>query len=252
MSQLLDKVRIVILNCPYNDWSNKQVQSMFGKMVQLKLDGYKKKHSFGVLPVDETDYIATHPLICIEDGDELIPISGSKVISYSTCEAFNVGFAMKSCLEKARKTEHLYSLFKILEEAQKKNSKICYHGGYTISPSYRNDKEVLELLKELFIASSVLYFKSNGIKELLGIGVPQFKTDDFFYNWGYKKVNSIEGQDLENFPLYFLKNIDGVMMHLNSFSNEVLKIALKYEKIWSNRLELSFELESEDNLKEAA
>lgn len=253
MKNQLAKIKIVVLHCPYTSWKDKRTKDIFTKMIELKFSGYQHKHFYGTLPVDETDYIADHPLICFEDDNgELTPISGSKVITHSTCNFFNVGFAMKTCLEKNQKSLHLEILNGILDNAKHSNKSVAYHGGYTILPEVRGEEKFLNTLRELFIATSILYFQHNHINELLGIGVPKYKTDDFFYKWGYYRCTR-NYEELNPFPLYFLGGIDGVMMHLNKFSKDALLLAEKYHYLWENRLVIGSPVVLQrEKLKEAA
>lgn len=231
-------VEIVILRCPYMNLDNPETMDLFSKMMHLKYKGYGNRHLLGSLPLDTTDFVADHPLICVRDEKlGLIPISGSKVITYDTCKFFNLEFAMESCFKKGGHTEHMDTLMQIIGDSKKNNRTIAYHGGYTIDPSIVNTESDREKVREMFMGITALYFKENNVSELLGLGVPKFKTENFFYQWGYERcINS--GSDLSPFPLYFLPGVDGVMMHLKEFSKGIKETSLKYKFIWNNKIEL--------------
>ena len=245
-------VEIVILRCPYINMDNPKTRDLFSKMMYLKYKGYGNRHALGSLPLDTTDYIADHPLICIRDNNgELIPVCGSKVMTYETCQFFNLEFAMESCFKKANKDVHLRKLFEIIGEAKKNQKTLAYHGGYTIDPLIGAAPKEREMIRDFFIGITLLYFKENNISELLGLGVPHLKTDKFFYQWGYERV-CVDHQDLDAFPLHFLCGVDGVMMHLKQFSPEFLKLSEKYVFLLKNKTELGAPLSSENKTKIAA
>nr|BDT28418.1 hypothetical protein BHI3_18840 [Bacteriovorax sp. HI3] len=231
-------VEIVILRCPYMNLQHPETRDLFSKMMHLKYLGYGNRHNLGSLPLDTTDYIADHPLICVrEKSGELIPISGSKVMTYETCKFFNLEFAMESCFKKGNKPEHLDKLYHIIDEAHNKDRVIAYHGGYTIDPRFGTNPEEREKIRNLFMGITMLYFQENQIAELLGLGVPVFKTEHFFYQWGYERCTA-NNQELSPFPLHFLPGVDGVMMHLKEYSEDILKLSDGYKFVWNRKIEL--------------
>ncbi len=231
-------VEIVILRCPYTNMDDPLTRELFTKMMYLKYKGYGNRHYAGTLPLDGTDYVADHPLICVRDEKlGLIPITGSKVISYDTCKFFNLDFALESCFKKGNNKVHLDTMNNIINTAQNSGKKIVYHGGYTIDPEIVKTDEDRALARELFIAVTTLYFKENKITELLGFGVPKYKTELFFYQWGYERC-SLNGSELESFPVYFLPGCDGILMHLKEFSPAVIDLSDKYRFIWKNKTDL--------------
>lgn len=245
-------IEIVILRCPYLNLNNPETMNLFSKMMRLKYKGYGNRHLLGSLPLDTTDFVADHPLICVRDEQlGLIPISGSKVITYDTCKFFNLDFAMESCFKKGGNTEHMSTLMQIIGESKTNNKTIAYHGGYTIDPSIVTLESDREKVRELFMGITALYFKENNVSELLGLGVPKFKTENFFYQWGYERCRN-SGSDLSAFPLYFLPGVDGVMMHLKEFSDVILETSMKYKFIWNNKIELGLPAPVADSIEKKA
>ncbi len=245
-------VEIVILRCPYMNMNDPQTRDLFTKMMHLKYKGYGNRHNEGTLPLDATDYIADHPLVCVRDEKlGLIPITGSKVVNYTSCRFFNMDFALESAFKKGNNKTHLDEMYSIISKAQANKTRIVYHGGYTIDPEIVKTEQERAVARELFIAATTLYFQENEITELLGFGVPKYKTELFFYQWGYErcKVNGIE---LEAFPVYFLPGCDGILMHLKHFSPTVLNLSDKYKFLWKNKKEIGFPLEKQIKTPAAA
>ena len=230
-------VEIVILRCPYVNMDNAASRELFTRMMHLKYKGYGNRHLAGTLPLDATDYVADHPLVCVRDPKlGLIPITGSKVIGFETCRFFNMDFALESCFKKGNNFVHLDTLYSIINKAQDNGKNIVYHGGYTIDPEIVKTDEDRALARELFIAATTLYFQENKISELIGFGVPKYKTELFFYQWGYERC-AVNGAELPSFPVYFLPGCEGILMHLKNYSSSVIETSHKYKFLWNDKIE---------------
>lgn len=237
-------VEIVILRCPYMNMDNQETRELFTKMMYLKYKGYGNRHNMGTLPLDATDYIADHPLVCVRDEKHgLIPVTGSKVVNYDSCQFFKMDFALESTFKKGNNRIHLEEMYATIKMAQESHKKIAYHGGYTIDPELVKAEKERTLARELFIAATTLYFQENQITELLGFGVPKYKTELFFYQWGYQRCKS-NGIELESFPVYFLPGCQGILMHLKEFSPTVMELSAKYKFLWSKKKEIGIALET--------
>lgn len=239
MIQVFERnLRIVVLRCPYANWKNKETQTLFCKMVSLKLDGYHDKHFFGVMPIDGTDFVTDHILICTEAPDgELTPILGVKSLPYDFCEPFFTSFTLEAFLKRDGLVRHLESLNRILRNCSAQNRRISYYSSWTIASHIAKVRARVDFLKELFTACTVLHHKEEGIAELLGLGVPRFRTDEFFFRWGFERM-ALDGEPLVNVPIQFLGGIDGVVIHLRDYSTYALQCAEKFQVLWEQRLSL--------------
>ncbi|MGZ5279528.1 MAG: hypothetical protein ACXWC9_06280, partial [Pseudobdellovibrionaceae bacterium] len=88
-------LRFVVLKSPFQIWTqleNDTFKDLFHDMVRLKLQGYGLEYPRGVLPVDTSDFIATHLLVCKEEGSRLRPIMGFKTTSFADCEHHQIAF----------------------------------------------------------------------------------------------------------------------------------------------------------------
>ena len=230
-------LRVVVLKCPYANWHDPATQQLFSKMVSLKLSGYQPKHFFGVMPIDGTDFLADHLLICEENPEtgELLPILGVKSLSYGICEPFCTDFTIDAFLRKGGHKSHLQSLHEILEDCRKGGREIAYYSSWTVAPKANRDRELMALLKELFAAVTFHHHHQEGIDELLGLGVPKYRTDQFFISWGFERVRNKE-RELDNIPFRILGGIDGVFIHLKNYSRMVLESAAMHRDAWEERI----------------
>ena len=234
----LNKLKLVVLKCPYTTWHDPVTQYFFNKTIELKIDGYQRKHFYGVLPFDQTDFVADHLLICTDDKYDvknLIPISGVKSLPHDICNPFKIDFTVSAFFKKSNQLKHLASVEESVAECLKANRRISYYSSWTQSPQIRKDPETVARMKEIFAAMTVFHHCEENITDLLGLGLPKFNTDQFFMNWGFER-STVNGAPVENVPLSFLDGIDCVLMHLRGYSDYAKSMTEKYMSLWSDRL----------------
>lgn len=231
----MKNLKIVILKCPYINWKSSATQECFAKVVDLKLKSYCEKHHLGVMPVDTTDFICDHILVCEEEGDSLTPILGVKSLDYSRCDIFHVDFTISAFLKNGGHAEHLTALNEILDQCRQKDEKIAYYSSWAMLPEVTRNRPLATSLKNIFTGLTVLHHTHEGIAQLLGLGVPKYRTDQFFKTWGFDQV-AREGQVLDNIPFFILGDIDGVFIHLKQYSEFALDCADNTMDMWKNRL----------------
>ena len=231
----INKLRVVIIKCPYVNWSQKDTQLYFSKMVSLKLKSYCEKHHVGVMPVDTTDFVADHILICSEEEGDLTPILGVKSLDYDRCNLFHIDFTIEAFLRKGGHQKHLKALYSILEKSKSKQEKISYYSSWAMRPEVSRDRPLATYIKKIYTGLTLLHHTHENIKHLLGLGVPKYRTDSFFYTWGFERI-SYDNHPLENIPFFILGNIDGVFIHLENYSQVAMDCAEEALEFWENRL----------------
>lgn len=231
----MENLQVVILKCPYINWAQEKTQKFFSKMVSLKLKSYCEKHHVGVMPVDATDFISDHILICSSNNGELTPVLGVKSLDYERCKTFHVDFTIESFLKRGEHYEHLDFLYDTIKQCENNNRKISYYSSWATLPTVTRNRPLSNYLKKIFTGLTVLHHNEEGISDLLGLGVPKYRTDNFFYKWGFERV-AHNGTDLENIPFFILGNIDGVFIHLKEYSQLALDCAEEALDLWEDRL----------------
>src|SRR3974390_261236 len=83
-------LRFVTLACPLERWREPDVRAAFAEMVRLKMLGFSSQHAAGIMPVDTSDFIASHVLTCVEGSDGLHVASAFRSISTERCREFNL------------------------------------------------------------------------------------------------------------------------------------------------------------------
>lgn len=248
----LKNIKLVILKCPYTTWHDPITQYFFVKTIELKIEGYQRKHFFGVMPFDQTDFVSDHLLICAKDEKNnvvpisaaqplpfnvqtLKPISGVKSLAFDICNPFKLDFTVSAFFKKSNQPKHFASVQESIEECFKANRRISYYSSWTQSPLIRKNTEAVAVMKEIFAAMTVCHHREENITDLLGLGLPKFNTDKFFMNWGFER-STVQGEPVENVPLAFLDGIDCVLMHLRHYSDYAMQMTEKYAELWNDRL----------------
>lgn len=228
------RLKIIELKCPYASYKDDEsVRKFYELMVCLKLEGYFSRHRRGCQPVDDSDFIADHVLICEETAEGLIPLLGSKFLPRDICQNNNIDFTIAKLMQDISFTQHYEYIALETMRAFNERKRVSYHGSWTMHPDI-NKHPIRNQLKDIFAAISVHYCNDQGINELYGIGLPKLKTDTFFYNWGYERAKR-GASILEEFPVKFLHSMPGVLMHLKNFNEFANQLAHEYRSLWENR-----------------
>jgi hypothetical protein len=201
------------------------------------------------MPIDGSDFVTDHILVCSENSDgSFIPLLGSKSLPYDICGLFHLDFTIEKLLRSSGCHQHIEGLSKILEECRLSQRRISYFSSWTILPSVRKDLELVQTLKEIYAATTVLHHQEQNISDLLGLGLPKFHTEEFFFKWGFEKVELPRPEE-EKLRLSSFGGIDAVFMHLKSYSDYALGMAKKYQNLWNSRINLGITVRDLNNQK---
>ncbi len=242
---------MVTLECPYDNWNNPELVSMFGKMVGLKLRGYRKEYAYGVLPVDTTDFLAAHHLVCAEREGELVPYLGYKVITNRRCRMHNVTFPLVALLQASGATRHASAVSEILEKAEANRQSVSYASSWTAAPEVRGDTMFSSILNRYVMAYLVLHEQAEPVDVKLACGVPSQKTDRYLIRTGFQRLTDENGE-MPVFQQASLKGEDVVVLRCDRYSDEAQRVASRYAKAWENRVVLGERLVNADLQETAA
>jgi hypothetical protein len=233
------KLRFVQFEVPYDTWKTPFTQQLFGKLVELKLDGYQTAYPYGILPVDVTDFAATHLLICQEPDIGIpTPIASYKSITLKRCGIHRIPFPCLGILQSSGAMRHYEGVQALIQKYQDTPEQLSYESGFTIHPNARKDKAFSAELKNMLMAFATSYGEASTIECFLGMGMTKVKADQYFYSWGYKPF-AIGDEILPTVPVksYFLE--DSRLLQTDGFSALAKENARKYQALWKDRLILS-------------
>ncbi|MGZ3770221.1 MAG: hypothetical protein ACXVCP_11380 [Bdellovibrio sp.] len=254
MERSLNNFQLVIVECPYEIWDNPLVQTIFLKMVALKRQGYGNNYDKNVLPVDTSDFIGTHVLLCIKDIDGTWkPIMGYKSISLKKCQEYNLTFPGLNLVYSAKMPQHIQAVENIVRRCIDQQQGLAYCGSWTIDVEFK--KNYYQNHKDLTDATTVFYFalkNQQNINEIVLGGTLRFHTEKIFSNWGCKPI-SLNEQELPPIKVAHLAEEAVIVMH-TSADSPVSTIATekKWHKIWKDRIHLRPQNTADKSNKDAA
>jgi len=186
-------VKIVTIHNFYKSCTNRLVKELFGEMLLVKQEGYGPDYPESFLPLDSSDFVATHHLLCLEAWGSLEPIAGLRHCVQSVCEPYHVISPLLALVEDAGQEPHISQLRRLIREHRESGRELISSGGFTIKKAKRTDRALSTLLKELVVALMCDDHWKHGNATLIGGGVIRFKTEQLWERSGYKPLLSPEG-----------------------------------------------------------
>ncbi|QDK36370.1 hypothetical protein [Bdellovibrio sp. NC01] len=235
MGNVLDQFQLLILESPFENWAEPSVQNAFAKMVELKKIGYGSCYSKGVLPVDTSDFFATHVLLCLPDqSGELQPVMGYKTITLDQCKQFNQNFPGLSLVQNAKAPQHTEVVKTIIGKCEREGGKLAYLGSWTADPAFKKGPLTHINLKDAFVAFYHLLYREQNVTDIVIGGTLRFKTEKLFAEIGHKPL-SLNGEVLPNIEVAHLVKEPVLVMH-SSFDKNVISLAeRKWQSVWDRR-----------------
>ena len=230
------QLRLVIVHNPYSVWDHILVPKLFHDMVQLKKDGYSSMYSKPVMPVDTTDFIATHILLCLVDSKEnLKPIMGYKSTTLKDCENYDLVFPALSLVKNAGAVLHTSAVQSLVETCRSKNLSLAYLASWTLDHKIKNEFFLKHELRDIFIASYYFLYQQLKISQIIIGGTLRFGTDKIFkamghqpLEWNKKILEPILAAHLAKEPVQ--------VMCANHLPDSLRLVASRWKKLWNERL----------------
>lgn len=234
MGHLLNQFLPVVIEVPCKQWENEEAAQLFLRMCRLKMRGYGARYANGVLPVDTTDLIGTHLLVCIPSDEGLQPVMGVKSVEFQQCRDYQVEFPGLSLVKRAGSPRHIAAVEKIIQDCSDKNEKLAYLGSWTVDPTYSWDGPTRHLLKELYSVLYALYYMEKDIRHSILGGTLRFKTEQVFFELGYRPLEE-NGRQLPNIQVSHLRGEPVMVMHVDGLNLRALRLAKEYAEWWKSR-----------------
>jgi hypothetical protein len=235
---LLKDLCIVVLESPYLNLSLKEARDTFSNMIDIKIKGYLAIHGEGAMPVDTTDFIATHLIVADKNNPfENIHMS-YKSISYKTCEKYNVPFPFMTLLQNNAHPECVKEMQQILMDCKNKNEDLSYDTGWTINPAVRENKMLQTALKEITTAFAINHHADYDIAHWVTLGICKVKTDQHFLHMGLKEISK---HSVFQHPYLHQTDSRAVISQDGKYSDYVYETAKKYQSLWDERITINME-----------
>lgn len=182
--------QIILLKGCFGNFLDKRVRDLFTQIIKLKRLGYGPRYDGSVIPVDTTDFFATHILIC-EKRNHANILSCLKTVSLKECIDHYLGFPLLKISNESRAKEHMVVVEKMVQNYAKTPQDLFYLGGWTINPKVKKDKKLVNTIKDITKAMDNLchnHFSDN--PHVVGAAVKKYKAHEFFMKYGYRKMEN--------------------------------------------------------------
>lgn len=239
------KLKAVVLECPYDIWNDPHARQTFCKVVALKFEGYRKEYNYGVLPVDATDFICTHHIVCDSSAEGLTPLMAYKSVTLRRCRIHNLSFPPLGLLRMTGSTAHADAVERIVQDCDRAGRELIYGGSMTITPQARANPELVQQLWEMIIASSLAYDIEHGVDEAVCFGTVRFKMHRIFHSMGYASLKK-DGITLDPVRIPFVFNDGAGLFHRKAISPYGLSLVEKYKAWWKARIEIKSQTEKNE------
>lgn len=231
----LEALKIVSLDCMYDNVSDPVASEYWQKVIRLKLQGYGVEYPYGVMPIDSTDFVCSHLMLCEERKDGLYPIMAYRSITLDRCNAHYLKFPVLNAMQDSGYKDHAKAIEDIISSCKGQGKTLSYDSAYTIAPEIRKDKAATELAREIIKSYFLLHHLEYGIDEVICGGVIRFQMHRFYHFWGFKDL-SLNGVTLPEVKFKHVHGEPTMIYHLKDWSKEAIAHAKTYEHMWKNRI----------------
>lgn len=236
--EIKKKLRVVVLDCAYDTIQHPRTLDLLGKIMAMKVLGYQSEYPYGVLPIDTSDFVGVHILLCEENGTTLEPLMGFKSITAQRCKIHNLPFPVFNILSGADLPDHRKALEIIMHEIQEKNEQVAYNSSWTIHPDIRHNPILRQLCIDMTAVFLLKYYEDYKIPHVLAGATLRFKVDRLKKFVGFEHV-TLNGTKLANFECkpFFGETVS--LMYMNRFRDEARFWANRYKPYWENRITIA-------------
>lgn len=241
--QIIQKYKFVVLKAPYELMDHEIVQRIFPKVVQLKTTGYRQEYQKEILPLDSSDFVATHLLMCEQTLHGPRPVLGMKSVSLKKCDDHRITFPMLGMVESSDGNPGPRDAVQSILGRYRANSaseKIAYNGSFTILPKLREDKALMKYLWEVSFSLMTNYYLDEGIEHVLAVCSKKFKVNKKKEENGWNYIQHGDGV-LSEYLCRALFDAPFVPMELKTSNELCHQSALRFKEMWLSRIVLDLE-----------
>lgn len=230
-------LKILVIDHPYRALGHPETQHLFGRLMGMKIAGYRAAYPFGVLPVDTYDFVASHILVCVPEGsDGWKPLGAGRVISEERCEAHRLPFPAQALLRDAQSdtSRHLQAVEEIVAAARSRMKRLDYHSSWTLSPALRDQPELRRFVRDVMVSTLITRMVEDVEREHLLCGVLRMKTDELFKWVGYEPLKA----GTEVLPEILQRSLFGepvLMFHSTGVTAEAREMTQRFRALWEER-----------------
>jgi hypothetical protein len=237
-SSIKNQYQIIVLKSPYHLMGIESVEKTFINICKFKIDGYLREYPSGVLPLDTSDFIANHIILCEKGTDSFEPIMGFKSITLQTCDNHRIPFPMIGMLKSIDDTSAHLSYFETLLNKYRLENKahsIAYNGSFTVHARKRSDPNFHKILWDMVSFLLASYYISEKIENVVAVAATKYKVDHrkTERGWDYIEHNS---KRLGSYRANSLFDAELIPMQIQGLDIKCQKDKERYKFLWDQRI----------------
>jgi hypothetical protein len=239
------KLKIVILDCPYDMYTTSEfTRNFLSDLFQLKLEGYQKHYPYGIMPISDYDFMATHVSICLSDKGQLIPLAAFKSITNKICQKFRVPFPVvghKFGVHKEKFPNHVDALHLWQEQCEERGESFAYNASWTMRNEL--DKDLRGICREVSYSLLHFHYHQEKIENMINSTACIHNVNTNEDAMGFKILKDRNGNFLEPFcsPVFFEQPFHLMYFDKAGLSEVFIKECEKYKDLWDARMIINAE-----------
>ena len=237
------KLRVAVLECPYDTFTSSDfTRDFLTSIFKLKFEGYRKHYPYGIMPVSEYDFMATHVSICLEDGERLLPLAAFKSITNVVCDKFRVAFPVVSHKFGSFKDDfptHVEALNLWQQGCEDRQETYAYNASWTMRTDL--DKDLRGICRELTYALLHFHYNHQKIQNMINSTACTHNVNINEEFMGLKYLKDKNGNFLEPFssPVFYEQPFQLMYFDKSGLSDIFVQDCKKYQPLWDSRLVLN-------------
>jgi hypothetical protein len=233
-------LQVIVIQRPYDTFTTSDFTSSFmTDLFKLKFEGYCSRYPYGIMPVSDYDFMATHVCMTLKVGSEYVLISAFKSITSEVCKDFRVPFPIinhKFGMFKEKFPTYVEALAKWQSDLDAKNKMYAYNASWTMKTDL--DKELRGLMRDLTFAFFYFHYTTEKIDFVINSTSANFNVNKHQEAMGLKYLKDAAGNDLPPFksPVFFEEPF--YIMHVDEtgFSDVYAEKCKVFKEAWDNRI----------------
>jgi len=232
---LLERLQVVVIDCPVDTFADSRTQKLFGKYIALKLNGYTNNYEQGIIPVGAFDFVGTIVMICEKRGDDLEPVTCFKSSSLGRARNFSLHFEALSLFPTDAEREHREYIERLIERMDQEHKTLGYISSWTMDSEWGRGTHLRKFFLNLSLSTLINYHADCRFNEIIAYAVLRFKIDEVLSFVGFE-LGADQGRVLGPIDTWFVKNEKTAMMHFKRFAEDAIVLGNTYRPLWEKRI----------------
>ena len=228
----LPSAKVILLNTPYDGLSDPAIWALLSGLLSFRLRGYRAHFPGGVLPFDNTDYCATHALICEPTEEGYILRGKMKLVTLAACQRHGIEFPILPLARTASGPGLLEQVEEIIHHCPSPEQ-IGYFSNWVVDPDLRQDRRWLELFRKMAWAFVVHLMDLHKLESATMCGLTSLNMPLFYRRMGARPLAEGSLVRFDN-----LGGEEAEMLMMTEIPPKTRLIAEEMAPIWTERITL--------------